>query len=324
MAYNFQFAVRLARLRTLLCAAMILAFAGCDASKSVSPESDTPTELGLETDAGVETAAGVETVALAEPSFASTSFAGGIPLGTSSQPLTAFGTPYNGAKMTIAPGELLKYLAAIRARGGKVVLMFAGNHRFYTDSRGFNLTKWKARVDRYKGINFSSYITNGTIIGHYLIDEPNDASNWGGRAIPPSTVDEMARYSKQRWAGMTTIARVEPGYFRTPPRYLDAAWAAYVTRKGNVSDFIRRNVAEAQRARLALVVGLNVSKGGPNQRRMSPTEVKNFGSTLLSSSYPCAFISWQYDSYVASATMRDAMRVLRGKAQSRASKSCRS
>jgi hypothetical protein len=312
MAHNFEFAARMVRLRAPLFAAMILAFSGCDTTESLSPDGITPAEPG------------VETAAVSEPSFASVSFAGGIPMGTSSQPLSAFGTPFNGAKLTIAPGELVKYLAAIKARGGKVVVGLAGSPRHYKDWRGFNLTKWKARIDRFKGINFSSYIKDGTIIGHWLVDEPNDPTNWNGRTISPAVVDEMARYSKSRWSNMVTIVRVEPGYFQNyQARYLDAAWAAYVMRKGAVSDYIRRNVADAQRAGLGLVVGLNISKGGPNRRRLTPTEVKNFGSTMLSSSYPCAFISWQYDSYVGGATMRDAMKILRAKAQSRSTKTCR-
>jgi hypothetical protein len=333
MAQTFKFAARLVRLRAPFMAAMIFAFAGCDTSEPLSPESSTLTGAENTTLADAEntTLADAENTTLAEVqgapaelSFASASFAGGIPIGHAGQPVSAFGSYFNGAKMTISPGELVNYLRGIKARGGKVVLMLAGTDHYYKDSRGFNLTKWKARIDRFKGVNFSSYINDGTIIGHFLVDEPNDSHNWNGKTISPAVVDEMARYSKQRWSNMRTIVRVEPSYFRSRrPQYIDAAWAQYVTRKGNASDYIRRNVSDAQHAGMALVVGLNISKGGPNQRRMTPTEVKNFGSALLSSSYPCAFISWQYDSYVASTTMRDAMRMLRGKAQSRASKTCR-
>jgi len=123
---------------------------------------------------------------------------------------------------------------------------------------------------------------------------------------------------------MVTIVRVAPSYFRNRrPRYLDAAWAQYVTRKGTAPDFIRRNVADAQRSGLGLVVGLNISKGGPNRSRLSASQVKSFGSALLNSSYPCAFISWQYESYLSTGSMKDAMRMLRGKAQNRSSRSCR-
>ncbi|HJR16054.1 MAG TPA: hypothetical protein VJ808_04305 [Gemmatimonadales bacterium] len=315
MEHTYNLAHRAARFRASILALLALSFGACNSDELTNSIAEDPTNP-------IEAA---EPVVVDEaPSFA-TSFAGGIAMGHFGQPLSAFGSINNGAKMTVSPGSLMEYLAGVRARGGKVVLMFAGPHRYYLDGSGhFSMTKWKARIDRFRNINFSSYITNGTIIGHLLVDEPNDASNWGGRAIPASTVDEMARYSKARWSSMPTIARVEPYYFRSQdPRYLDAAWAQYVTRKGTASDYIKRNVADAQRADLALVVGLNISKGGPNRSRMTPTMVRNFGSTLLSSSYPCAFLSWEYGSYLTTNSMKDALRTLRSKAQSRSSKSCR-
>lgn len=301
----------------MLATLLALAFGACDADELTNTTTDdpsSPVNLADPTEAAIP----VETPSLA------TSFRGGIPFGHFEQPISAFGDQFSGAKLTVAPGDLLKYLAGIRARGGKVVLMFAGNDRHYKDRRGFNMSKWKARIDRFKGINFSSYINDGTITGHLLVDEPNDPENWYGKTISPAVVDEMARYSKQRWSRMVTIVRVAPSYFRNRrPRYLDAAWAQYVTRKGTAPDFIRRNVADAQRSGLGLVVGLNISKGGPNRSRLSASQVKSFGSALLNSSYPCAFISWQYESYLLTGSMKDAMRMLRGKAQNRSSRSCR-
>jgi hypothetical protein len=44
---------------------------------------------------------------------------------------------------------------------------------------------------------------------------------------------------------------------------------------------------------------------------------------MLSSSYPCAMINWQYGSYLTTSSMSDALRYLRNKAQNRSSKSCR-
>jgi hypothetical protein len=217
-------------------------------------------------------------------------------------------------------------LSAIRARGGKVVLMFAGNERHYKTNGRFDFTKWKQRVNRFRGVNFSQFIKDGTVIGHYLIDEPNDSHNWGS-PISGATLEAMAKYSKSIWPSMPTIVRAEASYlakFSTRYYNLDAAWAQYVTRKGTPGDFIRRNVADAQRKGLALVTGLNVSMGGPRGSKMSASLIKSAGSTLLSSSYPCAFISWTYTSYANTSAVRDAMRYLRGKAQNRATKSCRS
>ena len=178
--------------------------------------------------------------------------------------------------------------------------MLAGNQSHYVDrSGGFNLSKWKARIDRYRGINFSSYINDGTIIAHYLIDEPYDASNYGGRTVPGATLEEMARYSKQLWPSMKTVVRAEPYYIQWSGKYkyLDAAWAQYLSRKGDPSAYIARNVSTAKQMGLGLIVGLNIVHGGtPNGSWMSASEVEKWGAALLSSAYSCAFISWQYSS----------------------------
>jgi hypothetical protein len=230
----------------------------------------------------------------------------------------------------IHPGHLLRELRAIKARGGKVALMFAGPEWHY-QARGhhFSLTEWKARVDRFKKVNFSSYIKDGTIIGHYLIDEPNDPANWGGRPVPPATLEEMAKYSKRRWPGMATIVRTSPEYldnYRGRYRYLDAAWAQYVYHRWpNTREYINSNVAKAKSKGLALIVGMNVIHGGSRRRTaMTANQVRTFGSILLESSYPCAFISWQYrDSYMRNRGVQEAMAHLRNKARNRGFKTCR-
>ena len=107
----------------------------------------------------------------------------------------------------------------------------------------------RRRIDRYKNTNFDSYIRDGTIIGHYMIDEPNDPANWNGRPVSGETLDDMARYSKSKWPNLPTIVRTYPDYLEkwAPYRYLDAAWAQYVERKGDVDDFIdeQRRVGQA-------------------------------------------------------------------------------
>jgi hypothetical protein len=308
MTQNFEFARWATRLRALLVIAFAAAFAGCDASERLTSTSD---------ETAVETA---DPVGVSDVSFATT-FRGGIPMGTFAQPTSTIGSLYNGALRNIWPEYLKKELAAIRSRGGRVVLTFSGNERHYKSGGRFDLGKWKARVSRYRNIDIASYINDGTIIGHYLIDEPNDPENWG-RPVPPSTLEEMAKYSKQLWPNLTTIVRVEPGYLNYTHRSLNVAWAQYVYRKGSASDYIQRNVANASRRGLGLVVGLNILKGGPGGRRMTASQISTWGTTLLNSSYPCAFISWQYNSTLTTSAMRSAMDVLRRRAQSRSTKRC--
>jgi hypothetical protein len=106
--------------------------------------------------------------------------------------------------------------------------MLAGNPQYYTDGSGhFDLGKWKARVDRFKGINFASYVNDGTFVGHFLMDEPNDPANWSGRPVPASTVEEMAKHSKQLWPGRRTPGR------RATPAPGSASRRARPTRRGS-------------------------------------------------------------------------------------------
>ncbi len=312
MTFTFKLSRRMAVLQARLLATAVLALVGCSETDSLGPDNS-------------PAAAGDPAEPSSTPTLAS-SYAGGIPIGTFAQPTSEFGSRFNGAMRNIGPEGLLRELAAIKARGGRVVLMMAGNNRYYKDGGGhFSLDKWKGRVDRYKGINFASYVADGTILGHYLLDEPNDPTNWGGQPVSQATVEEMAKYSKQLWPSMATVARANPSYFTGRQyQYLDAAWAQYLSRMGDPSSYIAQAVSDAQKSGLGLIVGLNYLRGGiPNGTPMTASEVEQWGSALLSSSYPCAFISWQHNSsYLASGSIQDAMDVLRRKAQNRASRDC--
>jgi hypothetical protein len=316
MTYNFEFGNGMARLRAPLFAALILILASCNSTDSFTPASTDDPEA-------------IDGGGPAVPSLA-ISYAGGIPFGHFRLPTYQLGSRYNGITRNIDPKNLRDELAAIKSRGGKIALALAGPERYYKDSDGhFSLTKWKARVDRYKDVNFSSYITDGTVIGHFLIDEPQDPKNWNKRPVSPSTLEAMAKYSKQRWPGMVTIVRTWPDYLDNwsgTYYYLDAAWAQYAANRfPNVNDFITTNVAKAKAKGLALIVGMNILKGSPTKGAMSAKQLRYYGSALLSSSYPCAFISWMYaDWYMSKSSIKDAMSYLRSKAQSRGFKTCRS
>ena len=311
MTYTFKLSRRIARLRAPVFA--LLALGACNGDDPMAPTHGT--------DATPQTLMPADDT----PQSAS-AYAGGMPIGITAQPNEAFGGRFNGALRNIYPQLLNRDLSDIKARGGKTALMMAGPDFLYKDANGhFSLTKWKERIDRYDGVDFDAFIRDGTLIGHYLIDEPNDPANWNGQTISGETLDEMARYSKSKWPNLPTIVRTYPDYLEkwAPYRYVDAAWAQYVERKGDVDDFIAANVASAKRQGLALVIGLNLLKGGANKSEMTPSQVKAWGSALLTSSYPCAFISWKYDDgYLSSSAMKDAMDYLRKQAESHPFKSC--
>ena len=305
MTFTFKLARRIARLRAPLAAAAVLTLAGCDSDNSFSPEQPAVLDPGSPT--------------------TSAAFAGGIPIGFFAHPTTMFNDRYNGGHQVISENALLKELTEIKSRGGRVALSLAGAPKYYLENGHFSFTKWKERINRYRGINFSSFIADGTVIGNFMIDEPNDPANWNGQAVSPAMLEEMGKYSKQLWPEMPTLIRVEPNYLGMNHKYVDAAWAQYLYRRGDVDEYIRRNVADAQERGLALVVGMNVLKGGnPSGTRMTASEVQSWGSALLSSTYPCAFISWEYDAdFLSSSGMGAAMDELRRKAENRSARSCR-
>lgn len=316
MTYTFELVRRMGSLRAPLFAVLILVLASCD-------NTDSLTSTGIVDPEQVENLDEGAAVPVEAPSFAS-AYAGGIPMGLFQTPYTSIGSLYNGTLRIIYPKQLVAELKAIKARGGKVVLNLPGAPPRYRDRSGnFSLSMWKASLDRYKGVNFSSYIQDGTIIGNLMIDEPNSSKRWG-KPVSASTIEEMARYSKSRWSNMATLVRVRPGYLASNHRHLDAAWSQYHSRFGDPSKYISQDVAVSKKKGLALLAGMNVLNGNGG-RKMTASQVKSWGGALLSNTYVCAFVSWTYNSnYLSTSSMKDAMKALRNKAQSRSTKSCRS
>jgi len=328
MQSAFILARRAARSRASILATLLaLTFSACNSDELTNTtDAVTPTTTDDLSNSGDVTEEPVTAVEIPSQSL---SYAGGIAFGTFHQPTSVFGTTYNGALRNIYPNELVAQLQAIRSRGGRVVLNMAGSQSRYRDrNHNFSLTMWKASIDRFKNVNITPFINDGTIIASFLIDEPHNTSRWNGKVVSYATLELMARYSKSRWPGLATVVRAYPVWlakYSGSYRYLDGAWGQYVARFGSVSTFMKTQTAAAQRKGLSLVVGLNVLRGGPGNTRMSGSQVKSYGSALLASSLPCAFINWEYNSnYLSSSSVRDAMKYLRSKAQARSRKSCRS
>lgn len=229
---------------------------------------------------------------------------------------------------------LLAKLEAARRTNGRVLIGFAGNSGAFTDSNGFNLTKWKQKVDEFRGIDLSSYIADGTLMGHFILDEPSDPHNWNGHRVSLADIDEMARYSKEIWPDLPTIIAGWPAYLKGYQyRYLDAAWARYHVRFGSIEDFIVNNVRDAKASGLALVMALNMLAGGGDgglpgyhhdKNAMTASQVRSWGGALLDEPYVCAFFMFRYNAdYFGRADIQAAVAELSGKAQSLPNRPCR-
>ena len=144
----------------------------------------------------------------------------------------------------LTPKSILSHLSGARAKGGRVVIKLCkGKDSYVKNGDGtFSLTKWKALVGSYQKVNLNPYISDGTIIGHYLIDEPHRAQRWGGKAISQATLEEMAKYSKQLWPDMTTIVRASPSTLAEMSssfKYVDAGWLQYRNTLGDAAKVAR-------------------------------------------------------------------------------------
>jgi hypothetical protein len=238
----------------------------------------------------------------------------------------------------LTPTNVLPLLATAQAKGARVILkMSMGRDSYIKNPDGtFSLSKWKSLVDRFKNVNLTQYINDGTLLGHFLIDEPHRTVRWGGKIISQATIEEMAKYSKLLWPNMATFARVVPSWLATAPvtyTHLDAGWLQYAAGKGDAAKMVAAEVAAAKTKRLGLMVGLNVLAGGNGSSKfkewssgwaMSAAELKSYGTTLLNQSYVCGFYNWMWDdSYYARADIKSAMAALSSQARVHARTSCR-
>jgi len=333
----------------------LMAFlAACGGSDGVGPTTESPTAAAPaptdSTAAPDSTTLPADSTSIPVPT-GDTLGAAGIALSGSAAPGIVFGSYdldvallgplHTGALRVPSPSMLLTELSTARARGARLVVkLVGGSDSWVKNSDGtFSLTKWKSMVDRFKGVNFSSYISDGTVLAHMLIDEPNRASKWGGKIIPQATLEAMAKYSKQLWPGIPTVTRVVPSWLAASPvtyTYLDAGWTQYTSRKGDAAKWLATEVAAARTKGLGVVVSMNVLDGGngsskiPGYTRglyaMSATEMRTYGNALLNSSYACGFFLWTYQygkTYYARTDVKAAMTDLSNQAKAHAKTSCR-
>lgn len=265
----------------------------------------------------------------------------GITFGSGNMTASYLNSVHTGTLLggPLSPTNIVSVLTAVRSKGGRIVVKLCKGHDKYVqnDDRTFSFTKWKSLVNQYRNVALAPFIADGTIVGHYLIDEPHLARRWGGKVIPQSTIEAMAAYSKQIWPTMPTLVRVVPSWLVSAPvtyTHLDAGWLQYTANKGNVTTLVTAEVDAAKRKGLGLVVGMNVMNGGngssgipgltSGQYAMSATELRTYGTALLNQSYACAFYMWTHNTtYYGRTDIKAAMADLSSKARLHAKTSCR-
>lgn len=324
-------------LRPWIAALAVLSAAACDDERTL-PSAPAESEIPVEPEIPAEPAASPE---LADAVLDNRSSRPGIVFGTFNMRNNYLNSVHTGWMNggPLEPSNIVSWLSGARSKGGRVVIKLCkGKDSYVKNSDGtFSLSKWKSLVSRYRNVNLAPFLKDGTIVGHYLIDEPHRASRWGGRAISQKTLEEMAQYSKQLWPDMTTLVRVVPSWLGSASvtyRHLDAGWAQYQTGKGDAAKWAAAEAAAAKRKGLGLVVGLNVINGGNGssgirgsrggQWSMSASEIRKYGAAMLGQSHACAFFNWQHDTgYYDRSDIRSAMADVSAKARGHAKTSCR-
>jgi hypothetical protein len=306
-------------------------------------DGDPPDPTGVDQPAGATdpmvTAGTVTPAAVTPAAVTPAATPPGIVFSSSQLPLTQLNSVNTGLVYTPTPSNLLSFLSQVKSKNGRVLIKLAGGENTYKNSDGsFNLDKWKAGVARYKSVAFGSYVSDGTIVGHFLVDEPHFDGRWGGKVIPQATLEEMAKYSKSLYPTLITLVNAPANYLTQATVsyvYLDAAWAMYRSKtSSSPGTWVANQASKARSKGLGLVAGMNVLDGGngssglrgtqPRTWMMSAAELRSYGTALLSQSYVCAFSMWQYNStYYGRADVKSAMADLSALARSHAKTSCK-
>ncbi len=258
-----------------------------------------------------------------------------MPFGPYGLPMTEMGS-FTGAVRSTTPDNVLGIAAVARSAGARLIVRFTGDEVAGSDG-AFSLTKWKAALDRYAAGALSGYVGDGTIAGHLLVQDPQAEGAWAGRQIPHATIEEMARYSRQRWPGLPTIVPAAPAWLAgktTPWQYLDASLVTYSGSAGDAAAWVDRQASAAGQARLGLLVGINVLNGGTSASRlpgtirgkfaMSASQLRSWGSALLAPGQVCGLVMSRYDAgYFGRSDVREAVSDLAEQAGGRPATSCR-
>ena len=247
----------------------------------------------------------------------------------------------------IAPPTIAR-LDDCRSNSLSVFQNIAGYSGSFKTGGFFDFDKWKANVDAAYALGLESYIEDGTIFAHYVIDEPKASGSWGGVCIPNDTLDAMCAYSKAYWPSLPCIIRMEPDDLVTKAtsscgpwpggdyswQYLDGCWLQYTAWKGTIANYRSTLYTSAASQGLSIVPGVNWRDGGngdsgispsqnPSRYVVTPAELTAYSQGLMSNEIwdPSAYMMWRFQmvgpddtavlDYMNSAPMQAAFDTLR-------------
>ena len=272
------------------------------------------------------------------PAPTPTSSGAGVPFGPFHLPNDQFGvrTWYDGALRGLTTSSASSDLSYAKAKNIRLVVSLPGSRAGYTNSdKTLNMSLWKQKMDAWRpqAALLQTYYASGTILGNYLVDEPDCSGCWGGKPITGAQAAEMASYAKSILPNIPTIVRAVPAWFRKvglTGNQVDLAWAQYEgplhlpSAKMTPEQFRDVNVADAKALGLGLIIGMNTLDGGDgssglpgtfdlstvsNRWQMSAAELEHAGTVFAKEPYVCAVLDWRYSVTLASTRYTDAQQL---------------
>lgn len=221
----------------------------------------------------------------------------GMPFGPWRLPDSLFRAPYTATVLALHPHDAIARLEAARRARLKVIVILERSRRHHQNpDKSFSLPTWKKEIERFRGVDFAPYVADGTLLGHKLIDEPHDPSNWSGSPVPYSTIEAAAAFSKALWPTLATGVSSPPTFLADARwTHLDWGFAQYRPKKGEIGAWLANEVEASRRSGLGLVLSLNVLDGNGANRPMSAEELRRFGLVLAAEPGACALTMWKYD-----------------------------
>jgi hypothetical protein len=239
---------------------------------------------------------------MVRPPFSELHARQGIPFGPYHLPDAEFRAPFTGSPRGVSTAEeAVAALETARGAGFRLVLRLArGSRRFENPGGSFSLEMWKREIDRYRAIDFESYVRDGTLLGHLLFDEPHDPTNWDGKPVPYADIVAAAAYSKELWPTLPTGVGSPPTALQqlrgdSPRGALDFALAQYRPAKGEVTQWLNREAALARRLGYGLALSMNALDGNGTNKPLTGAQLRQYGSVLAREPSACLLTMWKYD-----------------------------
>jgi hypothetical protein len=232
--------------------------------------------------------------------------------------------PFTGSQNYISADTLILQINAARSKGHRLMLaMTGGLSTRYTTNGQFDMAKWKARMNTFNKSTLktavAAAVTDGTLIGNLMIDEPETA-RWG-KVLTKPMLDQMTTYAKAIFPTLPQgIVHGPPGYkWRTTERFTKLDFVMYqyshYISSGNVGTWLNAVLAQSKLDGVKTSLSLNILNGGVQDRvdgvynctgagqagigdyfpncRMTTDQVRTWGKALVPSA--CFMMVWQYD-----------------------------